>query len=250
MVVILNSLTKITISSGLLRAKKPFAYGNPPANLANFTEFHIAQVMLTRFFRKSLTCRQATGLGIRTVSGIPYFAIFGNMKRYLPIVLLSLAALLVTSCASRRQLPSGTASREALSRQFGVKVDKNDNLQLYTYLAGWLGVPYRYGGSSGSGVDCSGLVLNAYQQVYSKKLYRSASEMLYGNCRKISRSNLREGDLVFFRVGKGRKQTVNHVGIYLKENRFIHASTSSGVIVSNLDEPYYRQTWAAAGRVH
>ncbi|MGV8137023.1 MAG: C40 family peptidase [Mangrovibacterium sp.] len=98
-------------------------------------------------------------------------------------------------------------------------------------------------------MDCSGLVLNAYQQVYSKKLYRSASGMLYDNCRKIHRGNLCEGDLVFFRVGKGRKRMVNHVGIYLKENRFIHASTSAGVIVSSLDEPYYRKTWVAGGRV-
>jgi lipoprotein Spr len=174
---------------------------------------------------------------------------FGNMNRYVPIVLLFLTALLVTSCATRRQLPSGNVSKEALSSQFGVKVDSDDNLHLYTYLAGWLGVPYRYGGNNRTGVDCSGLVLNAYQQVYSKKLYRSASEMLYGNCRKIHRGKLREGDLVFFRVGKGRKRTVNHVGIYLKENRFIHASTSAGVIVSSLDEPYYRKTWVAAGRV-
>lgn len=172
------------------------------------------------------------------------------MKRHLPNILLFLAALLVTSCASRKQIPSGNASREALSRQFGVTVDRNDNLQLYAYLAGWLRVPYRYGGNSRSGVDCSGLVLNTYQQVYTKKLNRSASEMLYGNCRKISRGNLREGDLVFFRVGQGRKRTVNHVGIYLKENRFIHASTSAGVIVSSLDEPYYRQRWIAAGRVN
>lgn len=178
-----------------------------------------------------------------------YFVIFGNMKRYLPVVLLFLAALLVTSCATKRQMPSGSASKEVLSRQFGLKLERNDNLQLYAYLAGWMGVPYRYGGNTRAGVDCSGLVLSTYQQVYTKKLYRSASEMLYGNCRKISRANLREGDLVFFRVGKGRKRTVNHVGIYLKDNRFIHASTSAGVIVSKLDEPYYRQTWVAAGRV-
>lgn len=171
------------------------------------------------------------------------------MKRYLPVVLLFLAALLVTSCATKRQMPSGSASKEVLSRQFGLKLERNDNLQLYAYLAGWMGVPYRYGGNTRAGVDCSGLVLSTYQQVYTKKLYRSASEMLYGNCRKISRANLREGDLVFFRVGKGRKRTVNHVGIYLKDNRFIHASTSAGVIVSKLDEPYYRQTWVAAGRV-
>lgn len=167
----------------------------------------------------------------------------------MPIALLFLAALLVTSCATRRQIQSGNASKEVLSGKFGVKIDKNDNVRLYAYLAGWLGVPYRYGGNTRAGVDCSGLVFNAYQQVYTKKLYRSASEMLYNNCRKIGRGKLREGDLVFFRVGKGGRRSVNHVGIYLKDNRFIHASTLAGVIVSSLDQPYYRKTWVAAGRV-
>jgi lipoprotein Spr len=171
------------------------------------------------------------------------------MKRYTPIVLLFLAAILVTSCATRRQIPLGNASKEILSGQFGMKITRNDNLQLYSYLAGWLGVPYRYGGSTRTGVDCSGLVINVYQEIYRKKLYRSASEMLYGNCRRINRGKLREGDLVFFRVGKGRKRSVDHVGIYLKDDRFVHASTSGGVIISSLDEPYYRKTWVAGGRV-
>ncbi len=167
----------------------------------------------------------------------------------MPIVLLFLAAILVTSCATRRQIASGNVSNEALSRQFGVKITRNDNLQLYSYLTGWLGVPYRYGGNTSKGVDCSGLVVEAYRDVYRKKLNRSASEMLYGNCRKINRGKLREGDLVFFQVGKGRKRSIDHVGIYLKDDRFIHASTSRGVIVSSLNEPYYRKTWIAGGRV-
>jgi len=167
----------------------------------------------------------------------------------MPIVVLFLAVLLMTSCASRRQLPSGSASREMLSRQFGVKITKNDNLPLYSYLAGWLGAPYRYGGNTGAGVDCSGLVVNTYRKIYGKKLYRSSSEILSGNCRRINRGKLREGDLVFFRVGKGGRRSVNHVGIYLKDGRFVHASTSAGVIVSSLDQPYYRKTWVAGGRV-
>ncbi len=167
----------------------------------------------------------------------------------MPIVFLFLAVLFMTSCATRKQLPSGSASREVLSGQFGVKVTKKDNLQLYSYLAGWLGVPYRYGGNSRAGLDCSGLVINAYRNVYRKKLSRSASEMLSGDCRKINRGRLKEGDLVFFRVGKGRRRDVNHVGIYLKEGRFVHASTSGGVTVSSLDEPYYRKTWVTGGRV-
>jgi cell wall-associated NlpC family hydrolase len=72
--------------------------------------------------------------------------------------------------------------------------------------------------------------------------------MLKKNCRKISRRKLKEGDLVFFNTSKS-KSYVNHVGIYLKENKFLHASTLKGVNVSNLDEDYYRKTWICGGRV-
>ena len=68
------------------------------------------------------------------------------------------------------------------------------------------------------------------------------------DCRKISKRQLKEGDLVFFHNGR-RKRVANHVGIYLKDGKFVHASTSSGVIVSRLEEPYYRKCWMQGGRV-
>ena len=85
--------------------------------------------------------------------------------------------------------------------------------------------------------------------VYGKQLARSSADMLKHNCKKVSRANLKEGDLVFFRTGKGRKKVPNHVGIYLKNGKFIHTSTSNGVIVSSLSEPYYVRTWLTGGRV-
>ena len=68
------------------------------------------------------------------------------------------------------------------------------------------------------------------------------------DCRKVSKRQLKEGDLVFFHNGR-RKRVANHVGIYLKDGKFVHASTSSGVIVSRLEEPYYRKCWMQGGRV-
>lgn len=64
----------------------------------------------------------------------------------------------------------------------------------------------------------------------------------------MSKRKLQEGDLVFFHDGR-RKKTANHVGIYLKDGKFIHASSSAGVIVSRLEEPYYRKCWMQGGRV-
>ena len=81
-------------------------------------------------------------------------------------------------------------------------------------------------------------------------LIRSLADMLKYNCKKVSRAKLQEGDLVFFKTGRGGKRGVpNHVGIYLKNGRFIHTSTSSGVMVSSLSEPYYTRTWLTGGRV-
>ena len=71
------------------------------------------------------------------------------------------------------------------------------------------------------------------------------------NCRKKRKGALREGDLVFFNSGKGLniRKNINHVGIYLKDHKFIHTSTSRGVMVSDLNEDYYRKTWVCGGRV-
>lgn len=127
-------------------------------------------------------------------------------------------------------------------------IDQADNHRLYIEAARWIDVPYRYGGNTMRGTDCSGLTANIYKKVYHKKLKRSVNEQCTKNCRKIARRNLKEGDLVFFHDGR-RKRSATHVGIYLKEGKFIHASTSQGVIVSRLDEPYYDRRWMQGGRI-
>lgn len=86
-------------------------------------------------------------------------------------------------------------------------------------------------------------------EVYGKQLARSSADMLKYNCKKVSRGKLQEGDLVFFKTGGGKKKTPNHVGIYLKNGKFIHTSTSRGVMVSSLSEPYYTRSWITGGRV-
>ncbi|RHJ85498.1 C40 family peptidase [Parabacteroides sp. AM08-6] len=168
--------------------------------------------------------------------------------------LLSLLSLLflLTACGSKKQhiaLPADFKGPKELSRLYGVRITPNDNIFLYNEGARWLGTPYRMGGNTKRGVDCSGFVAIVYREVYGKQLSRSSADMLKHNCRRISRAKLQEGDLVFFRTGKGKKNVPSHVGIYLKNGRFIHASTSKGVIVSSLSEPYYTRTWLTGGRV-
>ena len=158
----------------------------------------------------------------------------------------------LSSCGVRRYEvytppPMRNATR-TLSTQYGIRITPRDNYLLYNTVAQWLGTPYRNGQSSIRGTDCSGFVMNVYRSVYGKTLARNSADMLRRNCRSISRQSLREGNLVFFATGRNARQ-VTHVGIYLKDGKFAHASTSQGVIISNLNEPYYRQRWISGGIV-
>jgi cell wall-associated NlpC family hydrolase len=106
----------------------------------------------------------------------------------------------------------------------------------------WLGVPYKYGGASRAGVDCSGLVLALSK---SSSLPRSSKEM-HKVCASISHKEVRTGDLIFFSIG-GKQ--VNHVGMVLQTPWFIHASSSSGVVLNRWSEPYYTKWFTGFGRI-
>lgn len=127
-----------------------------------------------------------------------------------------------------------------------IKLSPRDNASLYAELKTWLGAPYLYGGNTRQGVDCSGLVVEVFMTVYHIRLQRNSARILERNCRKIAKEQLDESDLVFFVTnGSGR---INHVGIYLKDRKFVHAS-SRGVRVDDLTDSYYAKHFAAAGRV-
>ena len=127
----------------------------------------------------------------------------------------------------------------------GLTYSPEDNMALYEAVNSWLGVPYKYGGTDRNGIDCSAFVGVIYRQVYGISLNRTANDML-NNVTLISKSQLREGDIVFFTNSKGK---VSHVGIYLKEGLFAHASTSNGVSVSRLDNAYWEKHFYKGGRV-
>lgn len=129
---------------------------------------------------------------------------------------------------------------------FGYTVCSPYNRVLYDSIDHWLGTPYCYSGTTENGIDCSGFTLKICKGVYDKDFPVRSSGELFQLCEKIDRNTLREGDLVFFKIYRGR---ISHVGIYLGENRFVHASTSKGVIISSLDEAYYKKYFAGAGRL-
>lgn len=193
------------------------------------------------------------------------------MRRTAYLVIITTAALLLGSCTvtknttrkgstPRTRYASASKGTGGSSASLGsahksncskleVTASSTDNARLYSECASWLGAKYQYGGTTKSGVDCSGFVYMVYKAVFGKTLTRQSAGMLTDNCTRITKSQLREGDLVFFRTDGKKSSTPNHVGIYLKENKFIHASTSKGVVVSDLLQSYYVTNWITGGRV-
>ena len=115
---------------------------------------------------------------------------------------------------------------------------------LFQFIDDWYGTRYCMGGTTKNCVDCSAFVQTFFSSVYGLTIPRTAKEQ-YSATDKIPVTKLKQGDLLFFNTTGG----VSHVGIYLQNNKFVHASTSGGVMISDMSEPYYSRRFIRAGRV-
>jgi probable lipoprotein NlpC len=155
------------------------------------------------------------------------------------LYIICIAAFFSTSCRVKKHAANTHKSEKSELNALHIKKD------LKKEIATWLGTPYKYGGVTRKGVDCSGLVNAIYSEVYELKLPRSSKD-IYASCKKIKMKDLREGDLVFFNyTGKG----VSHVGLYLGDGKYVHASTTKGVVISDVDNEYTKKRIVGAGRV-
>jgi hypothetical protein len=123
-------------------------------------------------------------------------------------------------------------------------VENLEDLHLLAAVDDWYGVRYHYGGTSKDGIDCSGFTSTIYQTVYGITLSRISKDQ-YRDARHVSYDDLKEGDLVFFNI---RGRGVSHVGIYLRNKKFIHASLRDGVRVDDLSSGFYRDHFVSGGR--
>jgi lipoprotein Spr len=126
-------------------------------------------------------------------------------------------------------------------------VEELTNQRLLVFMDQWYGVHYQYGGSTKDGIDCSAFASLLLADVYNVRQLPRMSSDQYNALRHVPKKDLRTGDLVFFHT-QSKSHRVTHVGVYLYNNRFVHASVA-GVQISNLGEGYYLQHYVGAGRV-
>ena len=123
-------------------------------------------------------------------------------------------------------------------------VESMTNEKLISFLEDWYGTPYQFGGDTKKGIDCSAFTCRLMDSVYKITLPRTAKNQ-YNSSTKVRKQDLKQGDLVFFNTTGG----ISHVGVYLGNNKFVHASASSGVMISDLDEAYFKRRYIGAARV-
>jgi lipoprotein Spr len=191
------------------------------------------------------------------------------MMKQLPfIIILSVSVFLVACSGSRKTTnqyetivvkpnDAGTSSHLSAEKRtlykyaayMKIDPDSLKNVVLYTFIDKWLKTPYKYGGTDEKGIDCSGFIQRLLNDVYNIQVPRTSAQQFFTKNVEPFHSNqyFSEGDLVFFCTVPG--QPISHVGMYLRNRYFVNASTSSGVSIASLDDPYWKKRFVAAGRV-
>src|ERR1700709_2419163 len=134
--------------------------------------------------------------------------------------------------------------KEYFSQIMGVALSTTSNVKLFQFVYDWVGTPYHFGGDSRKGIDCSAFTKELYAKVFNLTIKRNSRD-IFSMVSPVRKDELQEGDLVFFKI---HSRSISHVGIYLGNNRFAHAS-SKGVAINTLDDGYYSRYFYKGGRL-
>lgn len=162
--------------------------------------------------------------------------------------LLNSRTITRASKASKENFGEGVMNwvKDKYSTVLEVLPNQISNVMLYRFIDEWYGVKYRMGGTSKSGIDCSAFVQTLYQYVFGFNLLRTAG-MQFTEAQYVKNvEDLKEGDLVFFKINTSR---ISHVGVYLKNNFFVHSASSKGVSIAKLTSAYWTKYYAGGGRI-
>ncbi len=177
-----------------------------------------------------------------------------TLKRTFQFICVSIllsTAVSTSSCRTSKETTTNTSvskSEKVIGKYatlLNVDKSKIENIKLYSFIDEWYGVPYKYGGKNKSGIDCSNFTATLYSSIYKKSISGSSSS-IFEQCKTVSKSNLEEGDLLFFKIDGDK---ISHIGVYLQNNKFVHATTKKGVMIDDLDEAYYKKYYYKAGRL-
>jgi len=180
-----------------------------------------------------------------------------NLITYRINILLTLITVLLFSCHSGKKssrLPTKQEEasirltnkelREKYAAIMKIEPHEIENLKLYYFINKWYGVPYQRGNIALDGTDCSGFAGLLCNEVYQQKIERNSGQIFEKNCRVKNVKRLKEGDLLFF---KTEHNYIDHVGIYLHNNHFVHATVKLGVVIDNLNQTYWKRSFYKGG---
>lgn len=157
-------------------------------------------------------------------------------KKYLIFLFFS---VILASCGTRKH----AVKPELKAAKAADAMAALSSRDLYRFITEWSGVKYKLGGMDKNGIDCSGFALLLEKDIYGLNLPRRSRDQAEV-IRERKKSDLKEGDLIFFSFGGNE---VDHVGVYLNNNFFVHASTTRGVVVDDLNMPVYQQAIVKTG---
>ncbi|TAH02950.1 MAG: glycoside hydrolase [Sphingobacteriales bacterium] len=177
------------------------------------------------------------------------------MKKSLILLLFILTSFSVigqnrSNTSAQNQEKEDTKDPDNLASQYfsqimGVAISATSNTKMYKFIYDWIGTPYRLGGNSKKGIDCSKFAFQLYNKAFST-IIGNNSRNIFSMVNPVAKTELEQGDLVFFKI---HSRAISHVGVYIGDNKFAHASSSKGVMISNLEDPYWTRYFYKGGRM-